>query len=49
MVSITAWHNKVLDRLVKEIKQGEVSIDKVVPDAPGEDCPDIILIYTCEV
>ena len=43
MVSITARHNKVLDRLVKEIKQGDVSIDKVVPDAPSEDRPDIVV------
>ena len=43
MVSITARHNKVLDRLVKEIKQGEISIDQVVPDAPGEDRPDIVV------
>ena len=42
MVSITARH-KVLDRLVHEIKQGEVTIDQVVPDAPGEDRPDIVV------
>ena len=28
---------------MKEIKQGETSIDKVVPDAPGEDRLDIVV------
>ena len=43
MVSITERHDKVLKRIADSIKYGEVSIDKVVPDAPNENRPDIVV------
>ena len=43
MVSITERHDKILKRLADSIKYGEVSIDKIVPDAPNENRPDIVV------
>ena len=43
MVAITKRHDAVLKRLADEIKQGDVVIDQVVPGAPGEDRPDIVV------
>ena len=43
MVTITSRHDAVLNRLVKEIKKGDVVIDQTVPGAPGEDRPDIVV------
>ena len=43
MVTITDRHDAVLKRLAAEIKQGDVAIDQVVPGAPGEDRPDIVV------
>ena len=43
MVTITNRHDAVLKRLADKIKQGDVVIDQVVPGAPGEDRPDIVL------
>ena len=43
MLSITERHDKILKRLADSIKYGEVSIDKIVPDAPNENRPDIVV------
>lgn len=43
MVKITARHDAVLKRLADQIKEGDVVIDQVVPGAPGEDRPDIVV------
>jgi hypothetical protein len=43
MLSITERHDKILKRLADSIKYGEVSIDKIVPDAPNE--TGLILLF----
>ena len=43
MTTITARHDRILNRLVNSIHLGEVTIDQVVPGAPGINCPDIVV------
>ncbi len=43
MTAITARHDKILERLTNTIKHGEVTVDKVVPGAPGINRPDIVV------
>ncbi len=43
MNTITARHDRVQNRLTNAIFNGEVSIDKVVPGAPGINRPDIVV------
>ena len=43
MTTITARHDFFLNRLVNGVHLGEVTIDKVVPGAPGINRPDIVV------
>ncbi len=43
MVSITQRHDLILKRLADSIQYGDVTIDKVIPDAPNENHPDIVV------
>ena len=43
MVAITARHDKILKRLVDTIQFGDISVDKIVPGAPGSNRPDIVI------
>ena len=41
--SITRRHNSILERLSKAIHRGSFTIDKVVPGAPGNNRPDVVI------
>ena len=43
MPSITRCHNSILERLSKAIHRGSFTIDKVVPGAPGNNRPDVVI------
>ena len=43
MPSITRRHNSILERLSKAIHRGSFTIDKVVPGAPGNNRPDVVI------
>ncbi|CAB4028427.1 Hypothetical predicted protein, partial [Paramuricea clavata] len=43
MNTITARHNKILERLSTVIQSGTYSIDQIVPDAPGNNRPDLVI------
>jgi hypothetical protein len=43
MVAITARHDKILKRLVDTIQFGDITVDKIVPGAPGSNRPDIVI------
>lgn len=43
MVDIRELHNKVVDRLTKTVRVGEVRADQQIPDFPDRSRPDIII------
>ena len=43
MPSITRRHNVILERLSKSIHRGSFTVDKVVPGAPGNNRPDLVI------
>jgi hypothetical protein len=43
MPSITKRHDSVLQRLTNAIKRGTHTVDKVVPGAPGNNRPDLVI------
>ena len=43
MPSITKRHDSVLQRLTNAIKRGTYTVDKVVPGAPGNNRPDLVI------
>ena len=43
MTTITARHDRVLNRLTNAIQKGDITIDQTVPNAPGINRPDIVI------
>jgi hypothetical protein len=43
MTAITARHDRILNRLVNAIHNGEVTIGQTVPGAPGINRPDVVV------
>ena len=43
MTSITARHNNILKRLSDAVHRGSFAIDQVVPGAPGNNRPDLVI------
>jgi hypothetical protein len=43
MTAITARHDRIQNRLTNAIHLGEVTIDQIVPGAPGINRPDIVI------
>jgi hypothetical protein len=43
MTTITARHDKILERLSNVIRSGTYTVDQVVPGAPGNNRPDLVI------